>query len=500
MKTNVFSIPKAKVGALKSKFTGVGLEVIHSEAQEGWNASFYFSKNEEPSQIPWVETFSSFFGEDEEFKNLIYFGAYIFEKNDKCFVLSFGKTHFYIRPFCEYDFGVEMAKRIANESDIKQTSSKKFAGKKKKEIKSYTRNSKLDIESGESVDYLQAAVIESYKKKFGRSGKFGSSILINPAVGKQELGKLLDDIVTALATEEQFKLPRTVAITEESEIAKYDGQLLTAIKSSSDSTDFTENGHDLVGVDFVFAGNEKYTLYCVGYDPQDCEQLDLTSLNQYITANSIADADIFDIKIKIENEGQRPYSKTLKEALDYIVDDENVMLTQGGWVRFNEDYLTQLNDYIDSIEVEVAEDQFKEIALTETAFNASEEVREAGYVVADKDFSKINIGTSTPIEAWDLQKGNTVYAVKFATSQKIGYVCDQATAVAEIIRSKSNLKKLDQNVQSYCLWLGFDLTNPPAKISESGSIILKQKIEAWARKCREIGVEPKLKISRKVTT
>jgi len=33
------------------------------------------------------------------------------------------------------------------------------------------------------------------------------------------------------------------------------------------------------------------------------------------------------------------------------------------------------------------------------------------------------------------------------------------------------------------------------KISEIKSIIFKQKIESWARKCWEYGIEPKMKIS-----
>ena len=56
-----------------------------------------------------------------------------------------------------------------------------------------------------------------------------------------------------------------------------------------------------------------------------------------------------------ENEGQRTYSQSLKESLDYIVDGENVMLSQGRWLRFNEDYVDQLNAFVDGITVEPTE-------------------------------------------------------------------------------------------------------------------------------------------------
>jgi uncharacterized protein (TIGR04141 family) len=497
MKTNIFAIPAANIQDMKAKFAQVGLESIHSESQDGWTATFYFSKDEEPSKVPWIETFSAFFG-DEDFRNLIYFGAYVFEKDDKCFVISFGKTHFYIRPHCEHDFGIEMAKRIANERDIKQTASKKFAGKKKKEIKSYTRNSRLDIESGESIDYLQASINEARKRNLGTSGKFGSSILINPPVTKSGLGAFFTMLLEVLGENENFKLPRTETIVNSDEVAGYDAHLLTAIKATEGAADFTDSGHDLVGVDFIFSGNEKYTLYCWGYESEECESLDRQVLQRYIQNKNIADDDVFKIKIKIEAEGQKPYSRSLKESLDYIVDDENVMLSQGRWVRFNEDYLDQLNDYIDSIDIEDTEPTFKEISVTEGAFNTSPEVTAQGYQVADKDFSRIGVDTATQIEAWDLHKGSGVYAVKFGTAQKLGYVCDQANAVVEIIRNKANVKKLNQDIQTYCLWLGFSLVTTPSKISETKSVILKQKIEAWARKCREVGIEPRLKLSRRI--
>ena len=140
-----------------------------------------------------------------------------------------GKTHFYVRPFCDHDYGIEIAKRLADENDIKQKASKKFAGRRKKEIRSYTSNTGLDIESGESIDYLQAAIAESARKDFGRTAKFGSSVLLNATIDKTGIGSLLDKISDALASPPLFALPRTARITDEAEVARYDGLLVDAI-------------------------------------------------------------------------------------------------------------------------------------------------------------------------------------------------------------------------------------------------------------------------------
>lgn len=498
MKLNIFSVPQLNIASLKEKFESVGLSAIHRGSQPPWQATFFFSEGEEPNPIPWARTFAELFG-DRDFSNLIYFGAYVFERDDACLVLTFGKTHFYVRPFCDHDFGIEVAKRLADEGDIKQKASKKFAGRRKKEIRSYTSNTQLSIESGESVDYLQAAVAQQERETFGKTAKFGASVLLNAPIEKTEIGELLAKLMEVCRRPPAFPLPRTIVVTDITEAARYDNLLIDAITGDDQGTEFTQSGHDLVGVDFIFSGNEQYTLRCRGYEPLDLadEDLDLEALRSYISDRGIGRDAVLDIRVKVDNEGQKSFSKTLREALDFIVDGENVMLSQGRWLRFNEDYIDQLNTSIDGITVEDVEADFEVITMVEGDFNNWKTVKDHGYALADKDFSKIATRLTTPIEAWDLRKDTVVYAVKFGSSQKIHYVCDQATAVLEVIRNNANVKQLDEGWHVYCLWLGFKLAAVPEKISDVNSIILKQKIDAWAGRCRELGIEPRLKISRR---
>ena len=166
-------------------------------------------------------------------------------------------------------------------------------------------------------------------------------------------------------------------------------------------------------------------------------------------------------------------------------------------MHFNQDYLDFLDDFLRSIEVEETEEQFQEISDDEPTFNASAAVEVAGYEVADKNFKILQTKTKTAIEAWDLKKGSTVYAVKFGTAQKLSYVCDQAMEVLELKRNNVGPKKLP-DFDRYCLWLGYRSKTPLDDITKTGSIIFKQKLETWARKAREVGVEPAIKISRKV--
>ena len=117
-----------------------------------------------------------------------------------------------------------------------------------------------------------------------------------------------------------------------------------------------------------------------------------------------------------------------------------------------------------------------------------------GYEVADKDFTIFKIRSKTPVEAWDVAKDDTVYAVKFGTPQELNYACDQAMNVLELLHNRAEVKEV-ANFSRYCLWLGYRAKELSASLADSGSIILKQKVDAWARRCEELGITPVLKLS-----
>lgn len=203
-----------------------------------------------------------------------------------------------------------------------------------------------------------------------------------------------------------------------------------------------------------------------------------------------------DIRVKILQDDARPYSKTLKQSLDFTLDDERVMLADGEWKEFNEDYLTQLHTYIDDVITidPTLEDDLKEISADEPTFNTN--AQQHGYTHADTDFSILGLPGHT-VEAWDLKKDKTAYAVKFGSAQKLGYVCDQAVNTLEIMRNAPEYRST-LDFDAYCLWLGIERVNMPNKLSEIASIIFKQKIETWARKCREMGISPLVRLSKKI--
>ena len=497
MKVNIFRVPEAETEPLRAKLTASQMEDIKTVQQEGWTGTFYFSTDPTPTPVRWAEIFSEYFQGINPPTNRNYYAAFVFTKGSRCYVICYGKAHFYLRPLCDYDFGVEVAKRIANESDIRQTASRRFQGRRKKDIRSFAYNTRLDVESGESVDYLQAAVVDDCRETFGKVGKFGASVLLTPDISASDIGKFLEALDAEVAKPAIFSLPRTTVISEPEETERYDRILVEELTSEIGTTDFTHNSYDLYGVDFVFGSEGRFTLSCPGYTRQTLDRLDMKALKLYIANNGIPRENLLRIKVRHEPEDGPSYTQGIKEALDFIADDDRVLLANGRWMHFNQDYLDFLDEFLREISVEEVEPEFRKIAITEPIFNVSEKVREAGYEVADKNFDIFKTRASTPIEAWDLVKGSRVYAVKFGTAQKLGYVCDQASAILELLRNKAGVREIP-NFESYCLWLGYRSQKQLEDITGTGSIIFKQKIETWARRARDLGIEPVIKISRRI--
>ncbi|MBF6360781.1 TIGR04141 family sporadically distributed protein [Nocardia farcinica] len=495
MKLNIFMIPVGEIDPLRTRLNLMGMELLHEEEQPAWRSQFYFLETTE-KPVKWLYTYKPLFLNRQFPTGIGHSAVYLFESDEACFALAHGFAHFYVRPYCDYDFGIDLAKRIVNQDDVSQTASKRFQGKTRKEIRSYASNTRLDVASGESVDFIQARITLDKQAIFGTTGKFGTSAQLSPKIQLDGIGNFLSALCSELAQPERFRLPRTVVITEKTQVDHFDQMLIKEIRSSDGDTDFTRNSFEMCGVDFMFGDDGTFGLRAPWKPLKELDSLSIDNLRDYINEHSLTDDQVLKIKVINESDGVSQVDD-LKASLDFIADAQRVVLSNGKWMHFNQDYLDFLDEYVRDIDAEIAEPEFLEIEMTEPSFNKSEAVINAGYEVADKNFDIFKTKRSTPVEAWDLKKGETVYAVKFGTAQKLHYVCDQARGLLALFGNRAGVKQIP-GFSRYCLWLGYEAKSAPQNIADSNSIILKQKIEAWARACHDLGVTPVIKLSRRV--
>ena len=145
----------------------------------------------------------------------------------------------------------------------------------------------------------------------------------------------------------------------------------------------------------AFSNAGSFTLDCLRAPELTIDELSMRDLTLYIRDNKIPRQDILKIRITHEQEGWPVYTQGIKQALDFIADDDRVLLSNGRWMRFNQDYLDFSDDYLSSILVEDTELRLRDIAITEPEFNTSEEMRAGSYEVVDKDFSIFRARKST---------------------------------------------------------------------------------------------------------
>lgn len=494
MKLNIFKIPEDSIEGLKNSLTKRGLTKTSNPQFGDWSGEFLFSQDPKPGVIPWVKTFSKLIG-DDSYHNLNYYAVLIAQRKETFFAITFGKTHFYVRPFCDYDFGTEIAKRIADKNDVSQTSERRFQGKQKKDIRSFGKDARLSVPPGSSVDFIQSRLIEEKVAVFGETAKFGTSCQFSIDIEVDKLGDFLSALEAELTSEPLFQLPRTLVLNDETEVATYDRKLIKELLKPVGSSEISSESFDLFGVDFIFSSSGSFVIKCANYKPREVDLLTIREVKKFIDERQIPENKILNIKIVHKREGEPVFTQKIKEAVDFICDDEYVVLSAGKWLRFNDDYLETLNSFIRQIEIEEPEADLRSITTNEPTFNQN--MTERGYTLADKNFKVIKTNSKTPTEAWDLQKDATVYAVKFGTSQKLNYVVDQAMSVLELIRNSGTSHK-GYGFKKYCLWLGYRAKKPISSLADSGSIILKQKVEAWARSCNESGITPVIKLSHKI--
>ncbi|HAT7776742.1 TPA: hypothetical protein JAZ41_15850, partial [Legionella pneumophila] len=132
-KFNIFRLKKETERNLLDKFRSVGLMLCNKKEIDGFTLTLFISKNPKQVDIWWVDLYDEYLDviEDKP-KNKVYFGVFLISNESLLYAVSMGKSHFYLKEFCDLDFGINMAERIADNSNLKLKNSKLFGSKRNK--------------------------------------------------------------------------------------------------------------------------------------------------------------------------------------------------------------------------------------------------------------------------------------------------------------------------------------------------------------------------------
>lgn len=509
---NVYRLNKVTQIALEEKLISVGLSPEKTEENGNYIYKFYFSKDPDKKDVPWIELYKNYFINDtSDCKNLSYFGIMLIYNERVLYAISLGKSHFYLQDYCHLDFGIDIGLRLLNQKSVQTKNSKLFGSKKKKSLIVYKADTEIDVDSGESVVYLKGKTINS--EVWGKTLTCGNSALFSiKDFEPSELSSLIDRIEEVLTQEPLFEIPRAELLKDETSIQSLDQKLVGMINALGTNLEVEEQS--LSGVDFIFSKDYSLSIKTEHISWITIPEQTIESIREtlHIEGEEISISNINQVKVRAKPDEGNGFTKSLKYFLDYVDEDFN-FLQNGRWYRFNEKYIDYLIKEINKISIETF-DEFVFRRSDFTAFHESlsddekkkwyaeryfnEKVASShGYMNLDRDSTR-QIYKSYKLEVADLYKDDTLFFVKIGGTQKQNYVIDQATGTLKYLLDNQRNVYFDGNAytpKKLCLWLILDRKTRIDSLSKLKSFILLINLLDWKKETLLSEYEPKIRIS-----
>lgn len=504
---NIYKIPAEKRDVLFRKFEAVKLASLGKISSHGYTMQLFFPKEADKRPIEWLQRYLELYP-NETLKNaqsVSYHAAFVLDKpGGTVWVVSHGKTHFYLQEFCDHSFGIDIAERISDRESINIKNSKVYGGKRSKSITTYGNNASMDIEYGEAVMFLKSRTID--KSKWGKTISFGTSVLFSiPKLKPANLPGLIERIEAVLKEPPRFELPHTREIKNKGEIQKLDRKLLACLKNSNYTIGIEEQ--NLSGIHFVFQNNCRYRVFTSNNSDIKMDSLDGQVISNYIQTNGITDVN--DVKVQCIPEQGSSYTQGLKKYIEYQ-DNEYNTLVEGKWHRFNLIYVDSIKLALSSIPV-VIEEQFKfskqkheqfqnttksTIKYGEYYFN-SKVLRPPRFILGDRKMVLFHGAKIECCDSYDTEE-KTIYAVKIGDWQPLNYVIQQSLASVQYLKENNKqimLESKTYEVEKVGIWLLIPKKKKEiTDLNEIGSFVFKMGLVQWARECNLTGLTPVVKI------
>ncbi len=473
-KFNIYKINIANRQALINKLHSVNMEQTGNFEINGYQLDFYLSTNPDSVEIWWTDLYSRFIPNNPRPENLIYYACLLLYRDEICYAISLGKTHFYLKDFCDPEFGINLAERIIDVENLRLKNSKFYKSKKNKTITSFSNNTALDYDSGESLHFLKSKTIDLLQ--WGNIASFGHSVQLNLDININDLPSLINRIENKLQEPVLANFPKAELIKDQIEIERLDAMVSNAIISNDPNVGNEE--FDLSGIDFIFTDNAlfQFKLKRTNIESEIYSDLSIENLKEFILDNHIdLHQNLNDIQVKFLREEGRNFTKTVKTILQYITEEREALI-DGKWHKFNQSYINLLNDKVKKITLNYDPSMNYIANIEEDTFNNQREAE--GY--KNLHTENIMLARRYKVEKMDLYKDSTLYFVKKGNPQKLNYVIDQAMNTLQLL--KNNEFVIEENgeemeIKKICLWFLIDRVNDVNNLADFNSLIFIMKLD-----------------------
>jgi len=526
---NIYKLKPGKLDELLDKLARVGLREQKTKTIDQYDLKFYFSEGVEGNEVWWWKIYNSFFNDDVPVpKNIFHFGLLVCtnsENPEVVYIVSLGKSHFYLNKFIELDFGIDLAIRMADEDTILLKKSRYFSGSKRQDISSYTDFVKDNYESGESVDHLK---LKAANKDIwgGRNIICADSIQLDISKSPDQLVEVFGYIDDALVGDHVIDLPKLEQVKDLDLISYLDDEMLSSVKELNAQVAVEEFNVHGVNICFNFS-NYSYEIFSRLEDGTAHkhavlgDSLNIEDVQEFLLAHDdIQDINLVKVRFRIDGAGW--FVKEIKEVLDFNVEYQGAhyFLNSGEWYKFNQVFLDYLKRSLESIDFVRREDLVEKeflawqaekklkmqegepvlnnITYREYYFNEKMSL-EQGYVLLDRELEQIPSLSPArkkyKVEVADLYRDEEIVSVKISSeAPELIFNIEQSKAALELIKNK--VVREGMGLKSVALWV---ITKDDIdSVVDFKSILFLLALDSWAKRVRHYHMEPRIYLSKHV--
>lgn len=457
------------------------------------------------------------------------------ENKDTIFyAVTFGSSYFVVDKYCDRDFGFKFACRIEY-TDVKTTTLTSPGLKRNKTVNTYINYNMLEFRSGESYAKLKANMkLDDDFSVFRQGVEIGNSIhfcidnetvigIINVIIYVEDILKIPDD-------QARYKLPLFQQVKDLTDLQELDMKLDKVLEKAfikgKDVASIIIPELEIVGTKEIFGHiDDAYSLKYLS-KTESIDELSIKRIADFCKNNNVNTLDKIK-KLKIVNScNESKPAQSLISVIEYTDDEKKCIFSREKWYRFNDDYLTYLNESVDTVsacynsqydfndnihnhfidekyEIEKTQKDYEEKNkflnkkdlkrkyYAERAFNLMRQ-EEGNFDCYDRK------DTDSGYEKMDLYEKSTqtMFAVKIGgSSSDLCYAIDQSLTSFEMYKHG----KLDNMPQIKCVGLWLILKKVKhlkinednnVKLSEINMIMLKNRIDQWIKEVRLAGYKP----------
>ncbi len=423
------------------------------------------------------------------------------------YVATFGTAYFFADKFCDRKFPFEFAKR-SDYKDIKTTALISPSRQRNKIINTYIKCNELEYDSGESFSKIKANIkTKEDEERFNGTIEIGNSIRFSMKENSLEnIVRIINYIEETMNKEIIHNIPLFNKIQDE-RIEMLDNLLIEYLSNEEFEIEISEM--DIIGVNEIFYSNDYIYTLKYGREEENIEDLNCKTIISFINNKGIEKNQILDIEVILYQDGNFIGKKNIKELVDFISDEEEVVLSNGIWYEYNEDYLKYLNDSLNEIPVvydkkfDYSKQQYEEFIQSNKETIGESILKKKYYkefvfntlMEENYDFKNYDRSIDNGVERMDLYRDRTMYAVKIGnTSSKLCYVVDQSISSLKMYKAKL----LDEfpEIDTVAIWIVLERKNKlkekngKVDINELNMLMLKNKIDSWKKTVRLMGYKP----------